>query len=85
MDTTIVSLPSENPLVDVHGLGRVGVVFDKPVPSERTLRTLTKRGILPHFRIGKLVRYDVRLVRAALERQCLVQAKGSKPAKGGAS
>jgi hypothetical protein len=83
MDQTIATLPSEKPLVDIHGLAREGVVFDKPVPSQRTLRGLTRQGIIPHFRIGRLIRYDPRLVRAALERQCLVQAKGAKVAKGG--
>lgn len=75
MNQIPVSAPSENLLVDVHGIGRA--VFGETSPSERTLRSLTKRGVLPHFRIGKLVRYDPRLVRAALDLHCLVHAKTS--------
>jgi len=48
---------------------------DGDAPSPRTIRDLRKRGIIPAFKIGKLVRYDPVQVRAALERHCLVQAK----------
>jgi len=58
------------PLVDIANLGKA--VFGDCAPSLRTLRTLTARGVLPHFRIGRLVRYDVGRVRAALEKHCLV-------------
>lgn len=60
-------------LVDIHGLGPA--IFGESAPSARTLRTLTRKGVLPHFRIGKLVRYDPRMVRLALQHHCLVNPK----------
>ncbi len=75
MDSTIPPIPSGSPLVDVHGLG--SAVFGDAAPSVRTLREMTRSGTLPHFRIGKLVRYDVRHVRSALESRCFVPAKKS--------
>jgi hypothetical protein len=66
---------TKSALVDIHGL-RPAVFGDK-APSIRTLRSLTRQRIIPHFRIGKLIRYDVRLVRAALEQRCLIQARKS--------
>src|SRR5688572_4569464 len=68
--TENLTLPSDS-LVDVHAIGPA--LFGSTPPSQRTIRSLTKRGILPHFRIGRLVRYDVAMVRAALEKHCLVQ------------
>ncbi len=35
--------------------------------SERTLFTLTKSGVVPHIRIGKLVRYSVDALREYIE------------------
>jgi len=67
------STPDENLLVDINEIG--SAIFGDKAPSVRTLRTLTRAGVLPYFRIGKLIRYDVRLVRAALELHCLVRAK----------
>jgi hypothetical protein len=58
-------------LIDVSELIRSGIL---PV-SERKARELTRRGLLPHFRIGKSVRYDARLVRAALEKNCLIEGR----------
>ncbi len=75
MDPTQSFAPSDNPLVDVHKLGLA--IFGENSPSERTLRSLAKRGLIPAHRIGRLVRFDVRLVRAALDAHCLVQ--GRKP------
>ncbi len=80
MDTNS-TLPSNETLVDIHGLGPR--VFGPFAPSERTLRQLTRKGIIPHFRIGKLVRYDPRLIRAALELHCLIQGKKAKKPTGG--
>ncbi len=73
MELQTLSATCENPLVDVNQIGPA--VFGASSPSPRTLRSLTKRGVLPYFRIGRLIRYDPRLVRAALERRCLVQVK----------
>lgn len=50
----------------------------------RTLRDLRARGLIPYFKIGRLVRYDVCLVRAALEKSCLIEAKQNRSRKGGA-
>lgn len=65
------SSPSGDTLVDTKGLA--SAVFGEAAPSERTLRTLTRRGVLPYFKIGGLVRYSPAMVREALEKQCLVQ------------
>lgn len=62
-------------LLDINKIG--AAVFGDPVPSKRTLQDMTKRGLMPYFKIGRLVRYDPRLVRAALEAKCLVHAKKS--------
>jgi excisionase family DNA binding protein len=35
--------------------------------SERTLFTLTKSGVVPHIRIGKLVRYSVDALKKYIE------------------
>ena len=72
---------NEDTLVDVHGIGPA--VFGASSPSLRTIRTLTKIGVLPHFKIGRLIRYDPRMVRAALEQRHLVHAKGSQAALAG--
>ena len=48
----------------------------------RTLRDLRSRGLIPFFKIGRLVRYDPRLVRAALEINCLIHANQKRARKG---
>jgi excisionase family DNA binding protein len=47
--------------------------------SERTLYTLTKRGLIPAVRIGRAVRYDPADLRAFVDR-----AKAACPQDGGA-
>lgn len=70
---TTFTVPSEQPLADVHELGPA--VFGKSSPSERTLRELTRKGVIPHLRIGRLIRYNVAHVRLALEQKCNVRAQ----------
>ena len=50
----------------------------KDTPSLRWLRTMTKRRTIPHYKLGRLVRYDPAMVRAALAQNCLVTAKTGK-------
>ncbi len=69
-------IPEKSLLTDINGIGPA--VFGEHAPSVRTLRTLAKAGVIPYFRIGKLMRFDPRLVRAALELHCLVQAKARR-------
>jgi hypothetical protein len=53
--------------------------------SLRTIDELTRNGVLPHFKIGKAVRYDLYEIEAALRERFHVKAKAKKPAKGRAS
>src|SRR5882724_10016325 len=77
------SVPFADATKRLVGLKNIGLaVFEgEDAPSERTLRSLTKRGILPHYKIARLVRYDPTAVRVALEMHCLVQKKGNGRAK----
>lgn len=56
------------PLVDIHDTNLA--IFGTNGPTTRMLRDLTGRGILPHFKLGRLARYDVRSVRVALNATC---------------
>lgn len=69
------SAPDESRLVSESTL--IAAIFGNAEDafSPRTLRDLRRARIIPYFKIGRLVRYDVTLVRAALERHCLVQRK----------
>lgn len=72
----------ENPLLDLAQTLRA-VFGDKP-PSPRWFKYQTKRGLIPYFKIGGLVRYNPRHVRAALDLNCLVHTKQNRSRKGGA-
>lgn len=48
--------------------------------SLRTIDELTRNGVLPVFKIGKAVRYELAEVEAALRERFHVQAKARKPA-----
>jgi len=52
---------------------------DKDKPSLRWLRGITKQRLIPHLKVGRLVRYDPVQVRVALDRNCLVTARGVAP------
>jgi hypothetical protein len=69
----VIAAAPANLLVSIHSLGRA--VFGDDAPSVRTLREMVRKRQIPVFRIGWLHRFDPRLVRAALELHCLVQAK----------
>jgi hypothetical protein len=60
-------------LLDENTIGPA--VFAEPCPTPRAIRAMRKRGLIPFFKIGRFVRFDPRLVRAALEQKCLVNAK----------
>lgn len=45
-------------------------------PSLRWFRSITKQRLIPHFKIGRFVRFDIAQVRAALDRNCLVHGLG---------
>jgi excisionase family DNA binding protein len=49
--------------------------------SLRYVDELTKRGKLPHFKIGKSIRYDLAEVEAVLRASFHVRAKARKGAK----
>lgn len=46
--------------------------------SLRTIDELTRNGVLPHFKIGKSVRYDLPEVEAALHERFHIKAKTRK-------
>lgn len=48
--------------------------------SLRTIDELTRNGVLPHFKIGKAVRYDLVEVEAAMRERFHVKAKAKKAA-----
>ena len=48
--------------------------------SLRTIDELTRNGVLPHFKIGKAVRYDLAEVEAAMRERFHVKAKAKKAA-----
>ncbi len=47
-------------------------------PSIRWLRNITKRRLVPHLRIGRLIRYDLSKVKEALAANCTINAKGQQ-------
>jgi len=49
--------------------------------SLRYVDELTKRGKLPHFKIGKSIRYDLAEVEVVLRASFHVRAKAGRPAK----
>jgi len=51
--------------------------------SLRTIDKLTGNGVLPHFKIGKSIRYDLPEVEAALRERYHVKPKARKPASTG--
>lgn len=46
--------------------------------SLRTVDELTRKGVLPFFKIGRSVRYDLAEVETAMRERCRVRAKASK-------
>ncbi len=64
-------------LVDAQKL--LETLFDADTrPTDRWLRKMTRRKVVPYYRIGGLLRFDVEEVRAALERDCRVVSKASR-------
>lgn len=51
--------------------------------SLRTIDELTRNGVLPFFKIGKSVRYELMEVEAALRERFHVQPKARKPVNPG--
>jgi excisionase family DNA binding protein len=51
--------------------------------SLRTIDELTRNGLLPFFKIGKSIRYDLPEVEAALRERYHVKPKARKPASTG--
>ena len=49
--------------------------------SLRTIDELTRNGVLPHFKIGKAVRYDLVEVEAAMRKRFHVKAKAKQQMK----
>lgn len=49
--------------------------------SLRTIDELTRNGVLPHFKIGKAVRYDLPEVEAAMRKRFHVKAKAKQQMK----
>ena len=49
--------------------------------SLRYVDELTRKGVLPYYKIGKSIRYDLAEVEAALRERFHVRAKASKPAR----
>jgi hypothetical protein len=56
---TPLSPSIKNQLTDIVGLRLCGIFPAGKEPSIRTLRKWTKRGIIPHQRIGHFVYYDL--------------------------
>jgi len=68
-------------LVDAKGL--LEQLFDaRSRPSERWLRIQQKRRAIPFYRIGRLVRFDVEAVRAALNRRLCVHPPSERGGTG---
>jgi hypothetical protein len=62
------------PLVDRKRL--LEILFDESSrPSPRWLASMLSRRLIPYKKIGRLVRFDVAQVRAALEKRCTVQVR----------
>lgn len=45
-------------------------------PSVRTVRNWQKQRLVPFVKLGRLIRFDLNQVRAALAKRCTVDAKG---------
>jgi hypothetical protein len=69
MDT---NTPNPDKLVDAEGLRLA--LFD-PAPSKRWIEYQTARKTIPYIKIGRLVRFDVAAVRAALGATCTIKAR----------
>jgi hypothetical protein len=60
----------------VDGPGLLEAIFEeRSRPSLRWLRSMTKARVIPHIKIGRLVRYDVESVRGALEKRNCIKAR----------
>ncbi len=60
----------------VDGKRLLEAIFEEQSrPSPRWLHSMTKRGLIPHKKLGHLVRFDVAQVRAALEKKCTVRTR----------
>lgn len=49
--------------------------------SLRYVDELTRKGVLPYYKIGKSIRYDLAEVETALRERFYVRAKARKPAR----
>ena len=66
--------PTQPKLVDAKGL--LEALFDEQSrPSSRWLRGLQASRKIPYVKIGRLVRFNVDAVRAALEADCTVHSR----------
>lgn len=69
--------PTNAKLVDAKGL--LEALFDeRSRPSVRWIRQKTAHRVVPFVKIGRLVRFDVNEVRAALEDTWTVRARSKK-------
>lgn len=79
MDTTTAK-PTQTfgHLVDIHGL--LEAIFGDKAnqPSKRWIQYQMARKTIPYFRIAGLTRFDPLMVRQALEKNCLITARGVK-------
>lgn len=72
--------PSENVLVDAEAL--LKRLFEpNSRPSVRWLRCQQKRRVIPFYRIGRLTRFNVDEVRAALRNNCRIEVRGESAGK----
>lgn len=60
-------------LVDYAGLMKSTIWAEGSAPDERTLQRWARERRIPHFRIGRLVRFDVQMVREHILRTMAVQ------------
>jgi hypothetical protein len=68
---------SPEKLVDAEGLRNA--LFDPP-PSLRWVQYQQARRTIPFVKIGRVIRFDVAAVRAALERKFTVRPRGESAA-----
>ena len=77
--TSAVSPAADEPLLDLPEI--LPAVFGPKHPSPRWFEGQVKKGIIPAYKIGRLVRYSPRRVREALDRNCLIEAKANRSAR----
>lgn len=78
MNSNINETVAQPPLVDADGL-LWSLFGDKSnQPGRRWLQYQVARKIIPAYRISGLTRFDVSMVRAALEKNCLVGVAAAK-------